>query len=364
MIPVPRRMSRYSLRSVFSRTAGGLLAVLLCVSVRADELAEVNRFLGAGRHAEALARANAFLARSPRDAGMRLVKGVILAEQSRPAEAIAVFSKLIEDYPSLPEPYNNLAVLYAAAGQLEKARTTLDAALRTNPSYATAYDNLGALHAKLAIQAYDKALQLDSGDANAKFRLTLVRTLPEATDSGMLAAAPAAAAHVAPARLSGPAVTAGSSDQVAAAKPQPSSPAEKPPAAVARQEASMVEAPKPEPRSVHADRIELARAVQDWASAWSAQDVKPYLSHYADDFRLPHGQSRAAWEDDRRARIVGKGNIKVLVEAPRIAVSGNSAMVRFRQVYISDHITATTRKTLVFARQGGIWKITQESTGS
>jgi tetratricopeptide (TPR) repeat protein len=167
------------LRSAWSKgmALSGLLVLLSAAPAFADEAAEVTKLLRGGKHSEALTRVDVYLSKNPRDAQMRFLKGVILSEQNRFPEAIAIFTRLTEDYPSLPEPYNNLAVLHAGNGQYEKARAALDAAIRTNPSYATAYENLGDIHAKLASQAYDKALQVDSGNASAKSKLTLVRTL-------------------------------------------------------------------------------------------------------------------------------------------------------------------------------------------
>ena len=90
---------------------------------------------------------------------------MIQRESGKPTDAIATFTKLTEDYPELPEPYNNLAVLYAGQSQFDKARAALEMAIRTNPSYATAHENLGDVYAKLASQAYNKALQLDAANA-------------------------------------------------------------------------------------------------------------------------------------------------------------------------------------------------------
>lgn len=73
----------------------------------------------------------------------------------RNAEAITVFTRLTEDFPELPEPYNNLAVLYAQQKQYNKARTALEMAIRTHPSYAVAHSE-EIVYAKLASQAYDK----------------------------------------------------------------------------------------------------------------------------------------------------------------------------------------------------------------
>jgi Flp pilus assembly protein TadD len=108
---------------------------------------------------------------------MRFLKGLILTEQNKSAEAISVFTKLTEDFPRSPEPYNNLAVLFAATNQYEKSRAALEMAISTNPTYATAHENLGDVYAKLASQAYDKALQLDTSNTAAKSKLILVRTL-------------------------------------------------------------------------------------------------------------------------------------------------------------------------------------------
>ena len=107
---------------------------------------------------------------------------------------IAVFTKLSEDYPELPEPYNNLAVLYASQGQYDKARAALEMAIRTNPSYATAHENLGDVYAKLASQAYSKALQLDSNNTGVQPKLALIRDLFAPGAKGQKPTAPAAAA--------------------------------------------------------------------------------------------------------------------------------------------------------------------------
>ena len=140
-----------SVRSGLTRTRGrsGLLvaaiALFLAAPVFADDMADIGKLLKTGQTAEALNRADGFLAKHPRDAQMRFLKGVILTEQNKSAEAITIFTKLTEDFPDLPEPYNNLAVLYASSGQYDKARVALDTAIRTNPAYATAYENLGEI---------------------------------------------------------------------------------------------------------------------------------------------------------------------------------------------------------------------------
>src|SRR5690348_15108024 len=111
---------------------GALLLLVLNGSVfAADDYQESSRLYKEGKRAEALERVNAFLAQHPRDSRARFLKGVILAEQNKSAEAIVVFTELTEEYPELPEPYNNLAVLYANQGDYEKARKSLEMAIRT-----------------------------------------------------------------------------------------------------------------------------------------------------------------------------------------------------------------------------------------
>ncbi|HEY6773065.1 MAG TPA: tetratricopeptide repeat protein, partial [Oxalicibacterium sp.] len=194
----PRRTISSGFRRTLGRTVivAGLLAGLQLPAM-ADDLADVSQLLRAGQHAQALSKADAYLSKNPRDPQMRFLKGVILTEQNKPNEAIDIFTKLTKDYPALPEPYNNLAVLYAAAGRYDDARLALDKAIRTNPTYATAYENLGDVHAKLASQAYDKALQLDHNNAGAKSKLTMIRSLVGNATGGtnpqvaVVAAAPA-----------------------------------------------------------------------------------------------------------------------------------------------------------------------------
>src|SRR5688572_28081391 len=178
-----------------------LAAALFAAAVpaRADEYSDVNQLLRNGKHAEALAKADQYLAAKPKDPQMRFLKGVVQTEAGRPNDAIGTFTKLTEDYPELPEPYNNLAVLYAGQSQFDKARAALEMAIRTNPSYATAHENLGDVYAKLASQAYSKALQLDAGNAAVQPKLALIRELFAPGARGVKPAAPGAAAPAAPA---------------------------------------------------------------------------------------------------------------------------------------------------------------------
>jgi tetratricopeptide (TPR) repeat protein len=156
-----------------------LSTLLVCASLTqaawADEYADVSQLVRANKLQEAMTLVEKHLAFQPADPQMRFLQGVIQRQLGKPSEAIAIFTKLTEDYPELPEPHNNLAVLYAAQGQYDKARAALEMAIRTNPSYSTAHENLGDVYARLASQAYNKALQLDSSNATVPPKLDMIR---------------------------------------------------------------------------------------------------------------------------------------------------------------------------------------------
>lgn len=271
-------------RSGAGRIAGPLRLLALSVAMAAalgspavfaqsDDYAEVNRLMRAGQLPEALSKADQYLAGKPRDPQMRFLKGVIQTESGKQADAVATFQKLTEDFPELPEPYNNLAVLYAGQSQFDKARAALEMAIRTNPSYATAHENLGDVYAKLASQAYSKALQLDAGNAGVAPKLSLIRNLFAADTKGAKPAT-AAAAAVAAAPATAPAQTS--------AKPPAATAAAAQPAATGAVGANA--------------QSEVESAVQAWAKAWSSKNMAGYLGAYAGNFTPPGGQSRSEWE--------------------------------------------------------------------
>src|SRR5260221_5819061 len=106
-----------------------------------DDFEDASRLLKSGQAQQALEHVNRALAAKPRDPQARFLKGLILTEQGNAREAIDIFTRLTQDYPDLPEPYNNLAVIYASQGEYDKARVALEKSIRTHPSYATAYEN-------------------------------------------------------------------------------------------------------------------------------------------------------------------------------------------------------------------------------
>lgn len=341
-----------------------LSAVLGASLAHADDYADITQLLRSGKAAEALQKADQRLAANPRDPQLRFLRGVAQADSGKQSDAITTFTKLTEEYPELPEPYNNLAVLYANQNQLDKARTALEMAIRTNPSYSTAHENLGDIYAKLASQAYNKALQLDTTNANTlRPKLALIRDLfstgtkPAATT---VAAAPSA---------SRPAAAAPAPKATPAPAPVPTpTPAPVPaPAATPAPAPVPAATPAPAPATAAAPSAaaekDVEQAVQAWATAWESQDMTGYLGAYDKSFTPNGKQSHAAWEKERRDRIVGRAKINVSVSDLRVTVNGNKAQARFRQGYSSGSYNVNSRKTLDLVNTGGRWVIVREATG-
>lgn len=163
----------------------------------AEELAEVTRLHRGGQPAAALERADRYLSGAPRDAQMRFLKSVVLADAGRAAEAMTLLTQLVQDYPELPEPRNNIAALHAAAGDYAKARAELEEAVRLGPGFAPAHENLGDVQAMLAAQSYARALRLEPGSPSLPRKLSWARQLPAmgaGASSGSLPGAMAASA--------------------------------------------------------------------------------------------------------------------------------------------------------------------------
>ncbi|MFZ4479455.1 MAG: tetratricopeptide repeat protein [Rhodoferax sp.] len=340
-----------------------LALVLACATMPAyaDEAADVSQLLRAGKLTEAMTKAEAYLSTKPNDPQMRFLKGVIQRSSGKQAEAITTFTKLTEDYPELPEPYNNLAVLYAGQGQFDKARLALEMAIRTNPSYATAHENLGDVYARLASQAYNKALQLDGANVAVPPKLALIRELFSPTNKGQRPVVPApavASPAPAPAPAAAPPVAV-------APKPAPAPVATVTPAPAAAASTSTPAPVKPAAGDSSSEDAKAAEeAVLAWARAWSAKDMAGYLGAYDKEFDPPGKQSRSAWEQDRRSRIVGKASISVKLDNLQVTVTGKQAVAKFRQNYHAAALSVSSRKTLELHKVGDRWLISKESTGN
>lgn len=328
---------------------------IFAMSAHATDVDDVNALLKAGKQAQALTKVEQSIAAKPRDPQLRFLKGVIQTELGKQQDAIGTFTSLTQEYPELPEPYNNLAVLHASGGQFDKARAALEMAIRTNPSYSTAHENLGDIYANLASQAYSKALQLGGSTSTLQPKLTLIRELFAPGGKGIN---PAAAKPVAATPAAAPAVVAPAAAAVVAPAVKPAAPV-----ITTVPAASAVPAAPAATTAANNSDKDVEQAVQAWAKAWSSKDMNGYLGAYAKNFTTPKNQARSAWEEERRTRIVGKSRISVKVSDVVTKTSGNTATVKFRQTYDADALQTSSRKTLELTKVGDRWLIAKESTG-
>ncbi|MDD4913149.1 MAG: tetratricopeptide repeat protein [Sideroxydans sp.] len=298
---------------------------------QADDIQDANKLFKQGQNTQALEKVNSFLSNKPKDPQARFLKGLIVNEQGNPAEAIKIFTALTDDYPELPEPYNNLAVLYAGQGQYDKAKIALEMAIRTHPSYATAHENLGDIYAKMASQAYDRALQLDKNNTATQTKLALIRDLFGKKQSGKPVTTTTAATTTKPAVVATAPTTPATTSTPASAD----------------------------------TNAEVLKATKAWAAAWSAQNSDKYLSYYAADFKTPNGEGRAAWEAMRKDRISKPKSIDVgISEAKVSAIDAQHASVSFKQSYRATHLTSSSHKVLVWVKNGNNWQITEEQSSN
>lgn len=308
----------------------------------ADDFKDASKLYQQGKLEQAMSKVNAGLQTQPKDAQGRFLKGLILTEQKKVPDAIQTFVGLTQDYPELPEPHNNLAVLYAGQGNYEKAKVALELAIQTHPAYATAHENLGDIYAQLARRAYDKALQLDKSNATAQSKLAMVKemfSVPKPIAAAAPVVATAAASKTEPAKTAASAAPATAA--IAAIAPIAASP----------------------PLASAANEDGVKKTISAWANAWSAKDVNAYLGFYATNFETPDGLARGAWEAQRKERIERAKTIKIELTFRSMKVKGNEATVVFRQAYRSDTVNSNNTKTLKMLRAGDKWLIQSERAG-
>jgi tetratricopeptide (TPR) repeat protein len=156
-----------------------------------DGTPEIDASIAQQNWPRALTQLDARIASNPRDVQAQFKRATVLVHLGRDDDAIAAFTALTQQYPELPEPYNNLAALYAKQGKYLEARSTLEAAIRANPAFALGFHNLGDVYLKLAVDAYSHAAELNHADTAATARAHQIAAIvtPAAT------AAAASAVH-------------------------------------------------------------------------------------------------------------------------------------------------------------------------
>ncbi|MFM0071835.1 tetratricopeptide repeat protein [Paraburkholderia sediminicola] len=161
-----------------------------------DNTPEIDASIAQKNWEASLTQLDARIASNPHDAQAKFKRATVLAHLNRDDEAITAFTELTQLYPELPEPYNNLAALYAKHGRYAEARAALETATKVNPAYGLAYENLGDLYLRMADAAYRRAQGLGKASATTTQRIADIQKIvspPKSTGPAKKAAAPAEA---------------------------------------------------------------------------------------------------------------------------------------------------------------------------
>ena len=337
----------------------------------------------------------------PPDLRKRFMDAVALTNENKISDAVNAYESIVKVYPNYPEPYNNLAILYAQTGRLNEARQQLEKALQTNTAYAAVYNNLAGVYERMASDAYRKALNLDKslgGQPLAHLKpiteigvgsaaaLALNQAIMAATPSPVSTAnAPAAGTPCAPAAsdiiprqpapvLASSKTSTPSAQQVAVSqdesRPVNDSAKKTPfdePLPVLLQEKPLVIIPpvSPENDGRKNSKAPIIQRLNNWAAAWSKKDTKAYLAAYSPDFKVPRGRTRAQWEQERRRRITEKESIQVKIKDIQVEfLDDKRAKVRFAQRYEAGNLKTSVRKTMIFKKtNASTWHIEEERIG-
>jgi len=256
---------------------------------------------------------------SPNEPRLLFYKGVTEAKLNQIDNAINTYNDLINKHPNLPEPYNNLAVIYAERQELVLAKETLEKAIMTNSSYSVAHVNLGDIYTQMATNAYNMAFEIDKDNKVAKNKLKLITELfnynPNTKEKSIII-----------------------------------------------QDTKNNDITKNN-RSKSGDKKEIIKRLDVWKTAWENKDLVLYFNSYSSNFKYPNQMSHVQWEDYRRDRIINKKNIAIGISNIKFKFSKDIIHVVFYQEYKSTGYQQKSKKTLIFEFQSNDWKIIEEFSG-
>jgi tetratricopeptide (TPR) repeat protein len=282
-----------------------------------NNIEEIKLLLKSGKYYRAETIIKNDIENNLNDPELLFYKGIIETNLGKNNEAIDTFRELTERFPELPEPFNNLAVLYAEKGQYRLAKEILEQAIKTNPSYLTAHINLGDIFTKMASESYNKALEIDKSNNVAITKLSMITQLFNYQPN-----------------------TKNTSIKVASSKP--------------------------ETKAVKLSNKDKEKyilvAIEDWKSAWEVKDMDSYLSSYSSDFMYPNNMSKAEWEKYRTNRIVSKKTIAISISNIKIRFKKEKVIATFSQNYKAGKLNQTSNKTLVFEGKRDRWLILKETS--
>jgi tetratricopeptide (TPR) repeat protein len=315
------------------------LIVLCCLLVSGMAFAadSMQQLIVQKQFAKAVQAGEQILRQTPNHANTRFLTAYAHQMTGETDKAIKMYQALIRDKPELPEPRNNLAMIFLEKGDYDQASQLLVSAINTNISYSIAYANLSQVYKGIASESYRRAVS--QSDEPAKythdFELTAITWLDNQDT--------ATATQIA----SLPTTKATSTDPVV----------KKPAAKI---ETVAVSKPTPTLVNVANQDTLLIERVRNWAKAWSNKDFTSYTASYASGYR-DRFPTHARWVNHRRGRILRPGNIEVKVTAFTVKQRGaDRATVDFTQAFSSPRYSDRVVKRLEFNRVGSQWKIASE----
>lgn len=297
-----------------------LIAVLLFVFAFSHysfaDISKLNKLIEEKDYIEAKKIVQQLLDSDKENPQLLFIDGVLLSELGEIENAINVFVSLTKSHPTLPEPYNNLAVLYAQSGNFDLARTALEKSIKTHPSYATAHVNLGDLYTRMASESYNQALQIDKSNKNAKTKLSLIKKLFnfQPIDKNIVLA----------------------------------------------QDAKKTQSFNEVKNKEEDINEKIFVMIDNWKNAWTSQNFDQYIGHYSDNFKNNKGMDIEKWKQFRKPRIVNKPSINIKLNNIEISKNNNLFSVSFIQIYQSRNIDSTTNKTLLIELVDNQLKIVNE----
>jgi len=305
----------------YSMTKRFLIAVLLFVFTFSHysiaDISKLNKLIEEKEYLEAKKIVEQLLDSDKENPQLLFITGVLLSELGETDEAINVFVSLTKSHPALPEPYNNLAVLYAQNGNFDLAKIALEKSIKTHPSYATAHVNLGDLYTRMASESYNQALQIDKSNKNAKTKLSLIKKL----------------FNFQPIKKN-IVLTENAEEEIKSFNE------------IKNKEKNIDE-------KIHV-------MIDNWKNAWMGQNFDQYIEYYSANFKNNKGMDLEQWKKFRKSRVINKPSINLKLENIEISKNKDLFSVSFIQIYQSGDIDSTTKKTLLIELIDGQLKIVNE----
>jgi tetratricopeptide (TPR) repeat protein len=319
-----------------------LISLFIIGTAKANTLQEMQSEIDSEQYARAATTGLALLRQQPDNLRLQFLTALAFQKNNQPKQAIRYYQEIINTHPELPEPRNNLAIIYLQQGAYDEAVQLLIASLNTRPAYATAYKNLNSIYQGLASEAYQKALNDDMPPVNFLSNIKLTELdklqLPEIVDSKPVPVVQPVQIVKADKEAGVPVSvvpTVQPGIQTAVAKP------------VARKEP---------------DKEQLIQLVKNWANAWSSQEFDQYISAYRDSYKGQYS-NHDEWVKQRRERVVRVDHIELTLSNFKVKLnSENQAIIDFHQAYQSPSYHDKVVKRLQLDRINNTWKISREVT--